>query len=301
MRLEDLETFVAVAEALSYSKAAKQLYTAQSVITRRVAALEEELGVKLFERTTRSVSLTTEGHVFLKGATQALEAIRGARQEIDAARSRKNNSLVAGFVYRVMSYPASEWVNDFAAAYPQIAVRVVQENFAHLTFDIVHGSVDVGLYGVTDKSFIPDGLAYIVFTEGHEEIAVPRGHRLAGREFVTVEDLEGETFAFPFTEPTPEFSPAMREIKETGTPVHFMQTGFDVSAFDLVEKGVAITGMASSHEPIRQDVVVVPFRSKYAITGCLVWDPENPKTAVREFVEFFEGLTGCARGLRPKA
>jgi DNA-binding transcriptional LysR family regulator len=82
MQISDLRIFLAVAGASSLSAAARQLDTGPMQVSRRLAALEEELGVRLFHRTTRSVSLTAEGEAFLPYATTMVEAEESARAEL---------------------------------------------------------------------------------------------------------------------------------------------------------------------------------------------------------------------------
>ncbi|WP_350453961.1 LysR family transcriptional regulator [Slackia heliotrinireducens] len=295
MRIEEIESFVAVAEELNFSRAAERLFIAQPALTRQIASLEKSLGVKLFDRTTRNVRLTEEGQVFLRGARRVLEALSVAEGEIKAMASRKESILEVGYVYKVLSLPTPEWVDRFVAAKPGVVARSSQEDFARLNNSLLSMAIDVGFYGVTDMSFIPQDLEYLNFAEGHEDIVLPTDHRLAGRPFITVEDLAGETFAFPFTEPTKEFSPAMREIAEQGISVSFYQTGFEESALSLVEKGEAITGLSYAHGAINRNVVVVPFRSVYSIKGCMVWNPDNNKKVLYEFIHFVEQITGLKR------
>jgi len=82
MLTTDLRIFLSVHTAGSLSAAARQLDLAPMQISRRVAALEQEMGVRLFHRTTRSVSLTTEGEAFLPYARQITDAEDGAHMEL---------------------------------------------------------------------------------------------------------------------------------------------------------------------------------------------------------------------------
>ena len=79
MQISDVEVFSAIAESGSLSAAARRLGLSPMTVSRRLATLEGELGVRLFHRTTRSVSLTAEGETFLPFATTLLEASEGAR------------------------------------------------------------------------------------------------------------------------------------------------------------------------------------------------------------------------------
>lgn len=95
MHIRDVEVFSAIAESGSLSAAARRLGLAPMTVSRRLATLEGELGVRLFHRTTRSVSLTTEGETFLPFATTLLEASEGARVSL------KSNAGAASGVLKV--------------------------------------------------------------------------------------------------------------------------------------------------------------------------------------------------------
>ena len=95
MHIRDVEVFSAIAESGSLSAAARRLGLAPMTVSRRLASLEAELGVRLFHRTTRSVSLTAEGETFLPFATKLLEASEGARVSL------KSNAGAASGVLKV--------------------------------------------------------------------------------------------------------------------------------------------------------------------------------------------------------
>lgn len=93
MQISDLRIFLAVASAGSLSAAARQLDTGPMQVSRRIAALEEELDVRLFHRSTRSVSLTAEGEAFVPYATTMTEAEDSARAELHPSPARVSGVL----------------------------------------------------------------------------------------------------------------------------------------------------------------------------------------------------------------
>lgn len=85
MQLEQLKIFVAVAQCGSFTAAAKKLYISHSTTSRAVAALEEELGVRLFQRGNRVDGLTPAGQVLLEEALKLLDAAKEAAEKVKAA------------------------------------------------------------------------------------------------------------------------------------------------------------------------------------------------------------------------
>ena len=103
MELRQLQHFVAVAEEMHFTRAARRVNIVQSALSTSIRALEEELATKLFMRNTRQVQLTTAGRVFLDKARLALEAVREARDAVAAVQGLTRGRLAIG---TVQSLPA---------------------------------------------------------------------------------------------------------------------------------------------------------------------------------------------------
>src|ERR1700677_3764542 len=96
MELRQLEYVVAIADTGSFTRAGQRCHVAQSALSRQVAQLEAELGVRIFHRTTREVRLTGAGHAFVPSARRVLSEAARARAEVDAAASIYRGQLRLG-------------------------------------------------------------------------------------------------------------------------------------------------------------------------------------------------------------
>jgi DNA-binding transcriptional LysR family regulator len=112
MELRRLRYFVAVAEELHFLRAAQRLHIEQSPLSRAIKELESDLGVKLFERTTRSTRLTRAGEVFLEEARRVLSAVAQARASARGAAKGRMGRLSIGFAEGIAhpGFPASSLV-----------------------------------------------------------------------------------------------------------------------------------------------------------------------------------------------
>ena len=159
-RLTALEAFVRVAEAQSFSEAARRLRSSKSAVSRHVSALEADLGVRLFQRTTRSLNLTEAGRGYFERATRILADLDEANlavSQLQAAprgRLRVSAPMSFGFLHLAPALP------DFLALYPEIAVDItMNDRFV----DLVDEGFDIALRigALEDSSLIARKLAPI--------------------------------------------------------------------------------------------------------------------------------------------
>ncbi|BAN47604.1 LysR family transcriptional regulator [Metapseudomonas resinovorans] len=147
-KLSALSMFVATAEHGSFSRAAEQLGKTPSALTKAVGHLESELGVRLFERTTRRMALTEAGHIYLEGARQALMQLQLAGEEVDQLQHELRGSL------RLTAPPSfgpaflHEVCCRYMEAHPQVRLEVdLNDAFV----DLIDGGYDLALRdGPTD-------------------------------------------------------------------------------------------------------------------------------------------------------
>ena len=189
--LRQLQFFVAAAEAGSVSGAARALSISQSSVTEAIRALEDDLGVGLFDRQARGILLTHKGSAFLRHARQILADVSTARsafvEEAETAtgrRSRGVTSLVAGYVL-------SDILARYRRAYPRIELNVIEDNGDYLQHLLIGGELDVA---VLLTSSVKDRLALNVETlvVSPYRLWLPLGHVLAQQELITLEELAGQ-------------------------------------------------------------------------------------------------------------
>ncbi len=138
----ELTAFMAVAEQRSFTKAAAQLGIAPSTLSQTIRTLEERLGVRLLNRTTRSVAATQAGERLVAQLQPALEGVAHAVESVNAFRDKPMGSLRL-LVGRPIALAVMEpLIGPFVAAYPEISLEVVADD---ARTDLVGGRFDAGL------------------------------------------------------------------------------------------------------------------------------------------------------------
>ncbi len=249
MELRHLRYFVRVAEELHFARAAARLGISQPPLSQAIKALEDELGVRLLERTSRNVSLTPAGRAFLDAARATLAqadvavnvARRSAAGEIGTLSIGFNAS--APFVPRV-----ARAIHEFRLAYPQVELTLSETIGSTQASAIEEGSLDIGIMRSRLQPRLPDAIATELLLEERLMVAMRGDHPLAARRGLCLRDLEGEPMLFYAVERTSGFTPEVFEMfHRVGIEPHIAQAVREVTTlFGLAAAGVGIAILAES-------------------------------------------------------
>ncbi|MFK7429738.1 LysR family transcriptional regulator, partial [Pseudomonas sp. Env-2] len=144
--LRKLRYFLTVAEELHFGRAAQRLHLAQPPLTRQISALETELGFRLFDRTSRTVTLTAQGQHFLPYARAALEHARLAQDIAAKLAAGSTGQLVVGYASSIaLSELFSQTLQAFAQRFPDVQLTLVESASGSLHTHVLDGRIDVGM------------------------------------------------------------------------------------------------------------------------------------------------------------
>ena len=193
MELRQLRYFVAVARELHFTKAAEKLHLAQPALSRQIHQLEDELGVRLFERNSRATRLTDAGAVFFAEAqallAQSDQAIRVAQATEKSGRAHLNVGYVWGLFHSLVPRALAR----FRQALPHVSVHLFDMTATQQAEALTAGHLDVGFIGFTDE---PDGAALAKRRVGAcKFVAVlPNLHPLAAKQKISLAALAEDFF-----------------------------------------------------------------------------------------------------------
>jgi DNA-binding transcriptional LysR family regulator len=284
--LSRLEALVTLADELHFGRAAERLGVEVSTLSRRIRALEVQLGVELFARSSRRVTLTPAGAAVSRQAARVLaeadaleatasEAAKGRVGELRAAYSSASAEPMAQLLRALRDRQPHLTVTAHRSPSPKIASDVA---FGHLSFGICQRGawIDAPALGTLAFGSMPI-----------DHVMVPASHRLAGHDVVDVHELEREVLVWP---PTANL-PALPQLLPVATAVHRASSSEESGLVDDVAAGYGIyvcTADAARRNP-RPDVVVVALAGSSArAEHAFVWrvDDDNPALrAVRDVVD----------------
>jgi DNA-binding transcriptional LysR family regulator len=192
MELRQLEHFVAVAEERNFTRAARRVHIVQSGLSASVRALERDLGVRLFARSTRRVELTEEGRALLGEARDVLAAADRARDAVAAVRGLVRGRLSIGVMQRVAGVDLPATLGRFRERHPGVEIRLRQAGASDLVDDVRAARLDLAFVAVPAAQL--RGVTHAPVVTEPMLLACAPGHRLAGRRAVRLAALAEEDF-----------------------------------------------------------------------------------------------------------
>jgi DNA-binding transcriptional LysR family regulator len=281
-----LRAFVAVAEELNFTRAAERLFVAQQALSAQVRQVEERLGSKLFERTTRRVRLTDAGERLLPHAVATLEALDAGVAQLEALRRAQRQTLRIGLSGTAMVPAVNETIRRFAAAHPDVELKVTNAGLHQPAAGLREGTADVAF---VRPPFTDDGISMVTILNEARYMALPAHHALAQRAYVRPEDVVDEPWIWvEGADPKTRAFWSLEEFRggrplRVGTPITSVE-----EAFGAVAAGLAITCQAESAVravgPGFPGVVFVPLRGATPAQVAVAWRTAQDGELVRAFV-----------------
>ena len=189
MEISQLQYFQAVARVRHFTKAAEACAVSQSALSRSIAKLEEELGVRLFARRSRHVELTQAGEHFLYHVDRVLRELAEAKRELTQQETKGGGTVNVSFFHSFGGYLLPRLLAEFHAQYPEIRIKLNQHNSKFLMQQVESGKTDLCLCSTMTTA---ENIAWMYLWSEELFVAVPKDHPLAQRGSVTLRDVEAE-------------------------------------------------------------------------------------------------------------
>lgn len=145
MNIQQLKFFVTISEYKSFTVAANELYISQSSLSKQIKSLEKELGVKLFNRTTRDISLTPIGSQLVLNANKILSECDNMLQQVDRYKNNQHYTIKIGSIPVLNQYGLTPLITDFEQKHPNIKLNVVETTKSALLNMLMRFDIDLGI------------------------------------------------------------------------------------------------------------------------------------------------------------
>jgi DNA-binding transcriptional LysR family regulator len=244
--------FTVVAEQQHFGRAAAALHLAQPSLSRQIQRLEDQLGVRLLDRTPQGSRLTEAGQVFLPQARALLRAAREAA--VTARAAAEPDTITIGYTGNLIVTPA---VRDLRHRHPDADVQTRYLDWGGVHTALLDRRVDAA---IARLPFPTDQLRVMVLYDEPRVVVLPTFHRLAGKESVSLADIAGEPHvrytdaaldAFWRVDPRPDGRPA-----PDGPRVESLEDKLEVIASG---QAIAMAPASEQDGTLRHDLTTVPI------------------------------------------
>jgi DNA-binding transcriptional LysR family regulator len=295
MELRHLRYFVAVAEALSFTKGAEKLHLAQPSLTRQIKDLEDEIGVRLLDRSKQRVSLTAEGVSFLIDAKRVLDLSAEIVQSVQRIRYQEQTALNIGYVADLFYDLLPVTLASFQRSFPTVPINLFDMNCGDQFCALEDGKLDLGFVGLHEP-IEERGLQYQPIATYGTVAAVAKNNPLAKKSVIKLKELK------------PLFFIGMSEASYPGYRRWLTKTcrkvGFNPKVLQdvdiertLIQSVAAGLGVALLPDQVKKlPHVSVVFRELDPVVkteSCIAWKANNPSPALKAYIKIMSD-----RGMR---
>lgn len=299
MTTVQMHYFIVAAENLNFTLAAEQLYITQPALSRQIAAIEDEIGAKLFTRTNNVLALTKAG----KALFHQLSGLYGDYQTMikhvrDVAAGIEGHINIGVLEDQYMGASLSSVIRQLIQSNPQCEINITRHDSSSLFAGLMEGTVDAGVMLVYDE-FDQFGFASLPLDIAPARLAIHCKHPCASRESLSYSDLEQIIDEIPlvmadlsqFPEPLQTsllHFPPFDGLGPKGRQLKLMSAISSVSLYVALGLGVTLSnrGNLLANDP---NVVMLPVDGLPAITQGLVWRKNCSNTLLKQLVSLLKG------------
>lgn len=285
MELSYLKEFIVLSETGNYLEAADQLYISQSSLSRHIKALEDELGVTLFERTTRKVILNTPGSMLLPYARQIVGLHQKYQDDLYTYKKNIQGTLSIGSIPSMQQYNILDLVIRYEQKYPNYSLNMIEDDPIRLTTMVQNGELDMAF--IRTISSVKAPLAAIEYTRDYLTAVVPVGHKLASQTTISLSELKDENLLLLSTD-TYMYQLCVNACHQAGfEPIikHTSRRGENLLALVQKNMGIALLTRKPIQESKRTDIISINIAPEISTSISLIYRKDHSLSIpAREFL-----------------
>jgi DNA-binding transcriptional LysR family regulator len=285
--------FAAVAEELHFGRAALRLHMTQPPLTQAIAQLEHLLGVRLFDRTKRSVQLTPAGRALLPQALDLLSRAQALPGQARAAAQGETGRLRLAFVSTVGFSLLPQWVRGFRALYPAVQLELIEATGDVQLQAFERGEIDAG-FMLHSPGFAPPGFGQLPISREPLVLALPDQHPLGAAASLALKDVLAQPLViFPRRIVPSLYDAIFAMYHAAGQSPRVAQEAIQMQTIvNLVSAGLGVAWVPRSVTQFQRPGVVyreVAARRPQALPACetsLLWRADIGNPTLQRFAEY---------------
>ena len=256
--LHHLRCVIALAEELNFGRAAERLHMSQPPLSRLIAEVEQEVGARLFERTTRRVLLTPVGEGFVAEARAVLARTEQALESVRAAVRRQSGKLRIAYTWLALHTVLPQIIAQLRERDHDVTVDLVDLSGAAQQEALANRHVEMGF---SDEPLAAEGFESVLLHTAPLDVVIPPGHRLQGADAVELLDLAEETLLLHPRHEYPRFyDHLLQACVEAGLQpkIHHREARENCAALVTAGRGL-ILAPALSHQTLAAGLRRLPL------------------------------------------
>lgn len=282
MNVFQLECFLAVVETLNFARAAEKMSITQPAVTHQIRALEEELNVKLFHRSTRSVALSSAGFAFLPDARGIVEISVRARKRFEDPSGREVQPFDLGFQSHTQQSGAVAPLRQLRQLYPNVHPRFRVAPFQHLCHMLEEESLEA-FVGFREPDARRKALSYREIAQSPLCWIAPPEHPLAGQGEPAHLGRERMVLSSPIHTPAPLVR-LHRELIGDRTPAELYFCEMPEEVLTLVKAGYGISLVPEPFVPPDSGLVRIPARQIAPLSYGVYYKTVQGNRVLKDFI-----------------
>lgn len=290
MDIKKLVTFINLVETQNYTRTAEAMHVTQPTVTHDINAIENEVGVKLFNRNKRSVSVTRNGWAFYQKIRPLINNYYSAVQDIKKENLEESSQITLGFSYSIFNdLYIPIWIKQFQKKHPQVKFVVEDLNHNELKQRLISNELDVMITTSREAEDLSDIKKYLIETEPFKAI-MPKSNPLSRRPMLKLEDFQGEKMLFlDGNWASVDQINLQNKIIRLNDQVNVTYAG-DLPALNILiksEQGIAV-GLYCIYANLAEGLTYVPLDWDPTVDLIVITQKNNDKRIVHQFIKFIQ-------------
>jgi DNA-binding transcriptional LysR family regulator len=301
LELRHLQYFIAVADELSFSRAADREGIPQSRLSQQIKVLESELEVKLFDRSKHPIQLTFAGQAFLEEARSTLLQLEQAVRHAQRIHIGETGNLTIGFTSSIANSVLPEILRTFREQKSEIRLTLKEEKSGALMQKLRDRQIDIIFFYQYQKENDESDLEFMGIEQESLVLVLPKMHPLNAKSTIQFSDLIDEEFIMPLHQVQAGLNEQIYLLcSQTGfIPKVAQEAIFMVTILGMVAGGLGISILPSSVQSLQRDGVVYrPIQEQTQITQLTTaWRSDNLSIVLQKFLDVTRAKSPTSPGV----